>query len=1495
MNKKFFTLIASAMVLSGSFNAVAQSEHKNDGEIPYRTQLTKAANLDPGLWQVGKIDQTQWYQLVVQGETGIYNPNGKLETFVLTQERNYKTGELYLAAKPIQEATLTHSLWKIVPRWDNTAGGFVFSYINKETGYPLTLDHSRAYTYGKEFDETDFVLVDDLTKGNGGNAVLRLNGLEPTVLDGCNDEWRWYSDDDVSNYPIGNYFEQEMVYSYFHGGDSIMAMVFVGIDGAGTSTAWDGFGAIDAPAAGEGRSYIAAVKAHKSELQSLTNANFKGLATMALVTLQPVAAGAKVLNAAEVNSMIDADGSYSYFTKADTHRPNYTIDDYTAKAGNTVKFTVLDPDSKSALTVYNNPLAGNFTAEESRYRSLHRTKHNNSNTAYNVSVIETSLAAASRTKFGGYNVLFKTKGTANKYLKVSEELYEVLSVFGQNSNKITSEPYAYRVDPPTGSVGGINSAIDEVFPSEVPDGTELDAVQGRYHWKVTYYATNDSVVLEPLNASRMMVKEMEDGTDYEDSHVGDAAPRDFLNTVNTGVAYAATLTARMNSAYNKAVNVPFALLAVNWAPAAADAEAVLTVGAPNNVDPQYPVNGAVSKWDNTVLEYNKIEYNYFGTDGVYNFNPATTAYTIANNNPAYVTNRESATGSGNDYQAQMLVLLRFGHEYTTLKRATWENGLYFIQLVTKNGGIARQNGMYLAYNQWGQLMYDSPLTQQNYGDMPATIWVVKQLECTNDKPANGQTNATPRVAVYNREYGSKIAKDGSIEEEYPAFVGQLYVDANGNNYIINHSNPYHPNIASSLGKLPSNSFSCGDTLRFTALSKTTYADAWESKYHGYKFFDEDDLNYEAWRVKYLTADVVENGPDTDKYLNIAEADSFLSITNIDAKAFEIEPLFESKFGYTYDAKAIPQLSRTVYALKVRDNNLIDNNWKYVVLYTDAISHNAYYKMAHIKDVDGVNIKLAKFYFKADQFDPFAAPDADERAFALIDVNRLESTPTFRNGGWLTYNDDLTAVHPWGYDDDYMDATYADRKYFQNGLYRLHIVDVNAKTTFETLNNNPQTRVSAFTFVQEDRPLYLPITALAASAASPSPVTGFNETARTVKIYRERGTDKEYLFEDSENKSGVITNNVLKGFGYLGIGNGLSVKPNAGYTDALYVDDVYSSNPRMPQYLFVVAPDSVADGLFCNESGAHGYFKSAADANAKAHDGIHSNFYNGYLAGRVLVNLNDSVDAAINIHKQDEYRAFFKYDNYTRLAFVEGVHMVISTDNTDGVDETGSPISYKDAAGNVLEGEYLFIMKNITLKALRTENGAYTNVIDPYKFQNAINKGWIDINELDGKHQNYAFSLRYTNDAHQDFLLESKDAQGQASIAGFKGGWVKIHNGVPVLAQTSNVNGDHTAVTPLTAYNMAELINQSQVFRIEATSQKATNVEDAQEAAKIQVIASNGKVTIIGAAGKKVAISNVLGQAVANAYISNDNYSINVPAGIVIVAVDGEKAVKAIVK
>ena len=104
-------------------------------------------------------------------------------------------------------------------------------------------------------------------------------------------------------------------------------------------------------------------------------------------------------------------------------------------------------------------------------------------------------------------------------------------------------------------------------------------------------------------------------------------------------------------------------------------------------------------------------------------------------------------------------------------------------------------------------------------------------------------------------------------------------------------------------------------------------------------------------------------------------------------------------------------------------------------------------------------------------------------------------------------------------------------------------------------------------------------------------------------------------------------------------------------------------------------------------------------------------------------------------------------------------------------------------------------------------------------------------------------------------------------------YVRVHNGVPVLVSE---------------------ISEAAVFNITKTSEDPV-ANETIDATSVSVIAGNGTVTIKGAAGKKVTIANVLGQTIANTILSSDDATIAAPAGVAVVAVEGEAAVKAIVK
>ena len=144
-----------------------------------------------------------------------------------------------------------------------------------------------------------------------------------------------------------------------------------------------------------------------------------------------------------------------------------------------------------------------------------------------------------------------------------------------------------------------------------------------------------------------------------------------------------------------------------------------------------------------------------------------------------------------------------------------------------------------------------------------------------------------------------------------------------------------------------------------------------------------------------------------------------------------------------------------------------------------------------------------------------------------------------------------------------------------------------------------------------------------------------------------------------------------------------------------------------------------------------------------------------------------------------------------------------------------------------------------------------------------------------------FAFRYVNSSDKTFKIQTQykeyDPEADADEiddAATNNGYLKWVNGTLAVTGTFE-NGD--------------------VFGIEENYEGNPTANEDITTSSISVIAKEGAVIIKGAAGKKVTISNVLGQTVANAVITSDEATITAPAGIVVVAVEGEAAVKAIVK
>ena len=1381
MNKKVLTLCAG-FLLAGSLTATAQVCETN-GEFPYRSREVKSAMFDKYLQDVKAINQEYYYQLQVN--PGNLKGAAATDEYVLTAERDYSTGKIYLTAQKSNEATMTHSLWKITVK-DRTVNGRVYVFVNKETGYELSFDHMNALQYNKNA----------ITFTGDKNVNAGWKYANDGLMDGCTYNWAWYTTDKQANDP----FTYQKVYSYFHNGtDSVMALQAVwpkvtagdlgdvvyndavvktlsedGLDG--TTTSKKGFA-------------VVAVK------ESKENANHLISRLGSALQIKPVVAGAKVLNAAEINTMIDANGSFLDFVNTAT---NKFIGNYAewkdakkdAKTGMSTKFTVCEPGTYKKMTFASNPFDKEFVAIEAEK--------------------VTDLRRNSGLTYAGYDVLLQTKEPINTfgadkqygYLYVSEYPYEGKAFQGiYNGLEVMVAPYAMLTNP------GTNTGKKNILLAYDKDKDKInDALQARYHWKVTYYATNDSVVFEPLNASRMRQDDATAKMPFEKSELAKADATKYLNTVNEGTAHSA---AYGNTMFNKAAKVPVALYAMNFGPAAGDKANFLTVGYASGKDVSgKPINAADGTW------------------------AATDKTSVELGNPAYVTNQTKTAY----YQSEMELVVRFANSYANpYERATVKDGLYFINI--KNVKPAtyqtehRVEGANVVMDMGGHVVYDiEEKGQQDFTHMPATQWVVEQDQCLNTTDDLNK-NLYPTVKVINREFAEVV------------FAGQLYKSVKtGNLVTLNHRDYHRTSAKDNVRDHVRKDLSCADEFAFNKIEKPTkfgYFNETEANLRNrvYKFQHMYDMSQNLFmgtdgKLIKLTADGAEfelyrtNGyfPVKVPVMKYNESTGKEEPTG----AFEWNILYQDSMQYGYVSKraGAEQLYKTFYKVKVKDENLIDNDHTFL-----AIDNQHKYVVATEKDIMDPKNHLNFAIVTLKENNCLSGEDG----YAL--VNHVD--PILVVGKKLEDLKGLTNIDDVYYKGGVKVAEYSkDRKELM-GKLAIEAISLNAK-----IANLCETTTDAFALVPVARNLYRTLDAAVV-----------NNAKKVIDLVTIDEQGNESLFEDSGSK--LAKANKLNYLAAENLGNQTK-------REGFYVDAVAKSSKYMPQYLLAVAADSVPAYTYCPDK-----------IHAPINPGCgHEVAVPGYVEGRFLVNFNDSITDAID--KLSKRADAFKYSNFVRLGFVEGIH----------------------------RGDSLYILKNTTLASIKKADKNGKLYVDPMFFDKANEGKKYKVVKLDGKHNNAAFSFREVGDGN--FLIESNDIAGYSQIGSFGGAWVKLNNNVPVLTQYVNTNGNHNTGDFTESWfvnndlavgkTQSETINQAARFTFNAIDKDANaTANETIATSDVTVSATNGAVVVKGAAGKAVAVTNILGQTLANTVISSDNASISVPAGIVVVAVEGEEAVKVVVK
>ena len=391
----------------------------------------------------------------------------------------------------------------------------------------------------------------------------------------------------------------------------------------------------------------------------------------------------------------------------------------------------------------------------------------------------------------------------------------------------------------------------------------------------------------------------------------------------------------------------------------------------------------------------------------------------------------------------------------------------------------------------------------------------------------------------------------------------------------------------------------------------------------------------------------------------------------------------------------------------------------------------------------------------------------------------------------------------------------------------------------------ETRTSAFTVEPSTTPLYRRFNnvALSESATDGRDSLRFFETIR-----------KEYLMD--ENNSNLTDANV----DYLGMWTADKATGLSFQIDTAWVNR--GAGYIKPQYLISVAHNDFAGtpGKPCTEDGPH------VDKDGNITDAEHcvhaTPAIPGFERAKYLVSFQDSVD----VYGQDKPYADIK-GGYTRVGFVEGIRVADTL--------------------WILPAEFVALANDkISFDALEAYNDSVKNL---------ASKSYLIKNRLDGDdHKNYTWSFRYVHPENagnvteegveNQFLFESNNYDNKI-LAPENAAWLKIQNGCVVLTDKSS-----------TFSHAATGGDGALIFNVEnkVDDQLATDNEEIATS-EVTVIALQGAVRVANAEGKKVVITNILGQTVANTVITSSDATIAAPQGVVVVAVEGEEAVKAIVK
>ena len=237
----------------------------------------------------------------------------------------------------------------------------------------------------------------------------------------------------------------------------------------------------------------------------------------------------------------------------------------------------------------------------------------------------------------------------------------------------------------------------------------------------------------------------------------------------------------------------------------------------------------------------------------------------------------------------------------------------------------------------------------------------------------------------------------------------------------------------------------------------------------------------------------------------------------------------------------------------------------------------------------------------------------------------------------------------------------------------------------------------------------------------------------------------------------------------------------------------------------------------------------------------------------FVNVNEANEGVVAIRTEAAEDLTFWLDTTDSKALIPSFYiskgskfMYNSKDSLDAV-KAGEVNPYKVTVNNSVSAAKA-IFKAGTLVDSETLTTTVDKKEKTVKVEADQNKGIL------GGLKNFQYNIVKPNDTEDNYVIRSaKDMKYVTSVNG-------------VLAFVSD---------------------KASAMRVIVETQSAPTSNESVSASEVAVVAQNGSVVVKNAAGKNVVVSTILGQVVANEVLTSDNATINVPAGIVVVAVEGE--------